>query len=140
MERVYAQAGAIAYRRRGESIKVLLISTSSGKHLTIPKGLIDPGFTATETVLNEAFEEAGIEGEVLSPPIGSYRIDKWGGRCDVDVFVMTVTRELDDWPEAFMRRRLWTDYRQAARRVKHGDLGKLILKLPDRLILAGLAT
>ena len=102
--------------------------------------MIDPGFTATETVLNEAYEEAGIEGEVLSPPTGSYRIEKWGGRCNVAVFVMTVTRELDDWPEAFMRLRMWTDYRQAARRVKLGDLGKLILKLPDRLIQTGLAT
>ena len=110
-----------------------LISTSSGKHLTIPKGLIDPGLTVMETVHNEAWEEAGIEGEVLMPPVGIYRFAKWGGICEVQVFAMRVRRLLNAWPEAPMRRRSWMDYRQAADRVKHRDLGSLILKVPERV-------
>jgi len=55
MPDVFAQAGAIAYRFVDKTIQVLLITTSSGNHLTIPKGLIDPGFSAIETVLNEAY-------------------------------------------------------------------------------------
>jgi phosphohistidine phosphatase len=130
---VFAQAGAIPYRMAGDTTEVLLISTSSGKHLTIPKGLIDPGFSATETALNESWEEAGITGRLLTPMIGTYDFEKWGGRCDVDVFAMEVTRILDRWPEEWMRRRVWTEFRQAARQVKHAGLGTLILRLPDHL-------
>jgi len=128
---LFLQAGAIPCRIGGGTIEVLLISTSSGKHLTIPKGLIDPGFSAVETVHNEAMEEAGIQGELLMPAIGTYRFTKWGGVCEVDVYVMMVGRLLDQWPEAAMRRRMWLDYRKAARQVKHPDLGRLIMKVPE---------
>ena len=134
MTDVFAQAGAIPYRiADNDMLEVLLISTSSGKHLTIPKGLIDPGFSTTETVLNEAYEEAGIEGRLLTPMIGTYHYEKWGGRCEVEVFAMAVTRVLDRWPEDATRQRIWTDFRYAAVQVKHPDLGALILTLPDRL-------
>ena len=130
MTEVFAQAGAIPYRITDDCLEVLLISTSSGKHLTIPKGLIDPGFSATETIANEAYEEAGIEGDLVMPPMGRYRFRKWGGICEVSVYAMAVTRVMDQWPESSMRRRLWVEYRQAARQVKHPDLGHLILTLP----------
>ncbi|WP_319523786.1 NUDIX hydrolase [uncultured Desulfosarcina sp.] len=130
MMELFDQAGAIPYRILDDAIEVLLISTSSGKNLTIPKGLIDPGYSATETVVNEAYEEAGIKGRLLTPAIGAYEFEKWGGRCRVDVFVMAVNRQLEVWPEGSVRRRVWFDYHEAARRVKHADLGDLILKLP----------
>ena len=133
MTDVFAQAGVIPYRISGDSLEVLLISTSSGKYLTIPKGLIDPGFSATETALNEAYEEAGIKGRLLTPIIGTYNFEKWGGRCEVEVFVMAVTQVLDEWPEDLLRRRVWADYRHASSEVRHPGLGALILKLPDRL-------
>ena len=133
MTDVFPQAGAIPYRIADDVLEVLLISTSSGKHLTIPKGLIDPGFSATETALNEAYEEAGIKGDLVMPPMGRYRFRKWGGICEVSVYAMSVTRVMDQWPESSMRRRLWIEYRQAARQVKHSDLGDLILTLWKRL-------
>ena len=129
----FIQAGTIPYRIEDRSIQVLLITTSSGRNLTIPKGLIDPGYTATETAVNEAWEEAGIKGRLLTPAIGTYEFNKWGGRCHVDVYVLAVTQESDPWPEKGMRKRIWTDFRQAACRVKHGDLGALIIKLPEFL-------
>lgn len=130
MSEVFHQAGAIPYRRGHGGPEVLLISTSSGKNLTIPKGLIDPGFSAAETVHNEALEEAGIRGELLMPAIGTYSFNKWGGICRVQVFVMRVTEMLDDWPEAGVRRRFWIPFSKAALQVKYADLGRLILKLP----------
>lgn len=130
MMNLFDQAGAIPYRISDDTLEVLLISTSSGKNLTIPKGLIDPGYSATETAVNEAYEEAGIKGRLLTPAIGAYGFEKWGGKCQVDVFAMVVNRQLDAWPEGSVRRRIWFDYRKAARRVKHTDLGNLILKMP----------
>jgi phosphohistidine phosphatase len=131
MTNMYAQAGAVPCRLVDNILEVLLISTSSGKNWTIPKGLIDPGFSAEETVHNEALEEAGIRGRLLMPPIGIYSFPKWGGICLVSVFVMMVEVVQEDWPEAGMRRRLWMPCSQAARQVKHGDLGRLIMKAPE---------
>ncbi|MFO7714532.1 NUDIX hydrolase [Desulfosarcina sp.] len=133
MTQIFAQAGAIPYRITDDRLEVLLISTRSGKHLTTPKGLIDPGLSASETALNEAYEEAGTRGRLLMPDIGNYAYEKWGGICEVRVFVMTVMEQFDRWPEQTMRRRLWIDYRRAALRVKHLDLGKMMLSLPDHL-------
>ena len=62
MTEIFAQAGTIPYRIVEDVLEVLLISTSSGKNLTIPKELINPSFSAIETALNEAYEEARIEG------------------------------------------------------------------------------
>ena len=138
MVSVIAQSGAIPYRRSGDRIEVLLISTSSGKHMTIPKGIIDPGYSATETALNEALEEAGIEGRLLLPPVGAYHFEKWGSRCEVQVFALQVTRELDDWMEAAWRQRIWLAHTEAAGQVKHANLGSLILSLPERLNRAGI--
>ncbi|BBO86097.1 hypothetical protein DSCO28_66630 [Desulfosarcina ovata subsp. sediminis] len=133
MNPCFIQAGAIAWRPVGDRIDVLLITTSSGKNLTIPKGLIDPGFTAEQTVHNEAFEEAGIRGSLQPTPVGMYRFAKWGGICDVTVYLMTVNAMLDDYPEKAMRQRMWVDHRQAAIQVKHAGLGALILKVPENV-------
>jgi hypothetical protein len=67
------------------------------------------------------------------PAIDNYSFEKWGGICQVRVFVMMVEEELDDWPEAGMRRRSWMPCSEAARLVKHADLGRLILKVPGVL-------
>ena len=131
MTDLFIQAGAIPCRISGGTIEVLLITTSSGKHLTIPKGLIEPGFSAVETVHNEAMEEAGIQGELLMPAIGAYRFAKWGGICQVEVYVMMVGQLLDQWPEAAMRRRMWVGYRKAAQQVRQRDLGQLIMSVPE---------
>lgn len=106
--------------------------------MTIPKGLIDPGFSAVETVHNEAMEEAGIKGKLVMPAIGMARFAKWGGICTVSVFVMMVTEMVDHWPEAAMRRRLWVAYQEAAQMVKHRELGRLISTVPPFINAKGL--
>lgn len=133
MTEVFSQAGAIPCRIVDGVLEVLLISTSSGKNWTIPKGLIDPGVSVVETIHNEAMEEAGIRGKLLNPAIGTYSFTKWGGICHVSVFVMMVEELLGDWLEAEMRQREWMPCSEAARKVKHADLGRLILKVPEIL-------
>ena len=59
----------------------------------IPKGLVDPGDTHEETALNEAWEEAGINGRLLGAAIGTYRYRKWGTRLTVAVYVMEVLEQ-----------------------------------------------
>lgn len=97
------QAAALALRRG----RVCLITSRNGKRWVIPKGWIEPGQTAGETALQEAYEEAGLVGALEREPIGSYIYEKEGRTYHVTVFVMKVTSVAQDWPERTFRERSW---------------------------------
>jgi 8-oxo-dGTP pyrophosphatase MutT (NUDIX family) len=97
------QAGALPLRRG----RVCLITSRNGKRWVIPKGWIEPGQTAGETALQEAWEEAGLTGALEREPIGSYLYEKEGHSFHVTVFVMKVTSVAQDWPERSFRERSW---------------------------------
>ncbi len=89
--------------------------------------------TAADSAAKEAWEEAGIEGNVIAQSLGWYSYDKWHGTCAVEVFPMEVTTELTDWPEAETRRREWLSLNQAAERLDHEHLRAILGSLPDAL-------
>ncbi len=97
------QAAALPLRRG----RVCLITSRNGKRWVIPKGWIDPGQTAGETALQEAWEEAGLVGALQREPIGTYLYEKDGNKYHVTVFVMKVTEVEQDWPERALRERSW---------------------------------
>ncbi len=78
-----------------------------------------------------AYEEAGIRGEVTAQTLGHYGYNKRlrsGAkmRFRVDVFAMEVTEVLDLWPEAHERARQWLSPAEAAIRVDEPELAVLI--------------
>lgn len=97
------QAAALPLRNG----RVCLVTSSNGKRWVIPKGLIEPGQTAGETALQEAWEEAGLTGSLRPEPIGSFLYEKWCGVCHVTVFAMQVTDVAQQWPERELRQRTW---------------------------------
>ncbi|MFO0864463.1 MAG: NUDIX hydrolase [Gemmataceae bacterium] len=97
------QAAALPIRNG----RVCLVTSSNGKRWVIPKGLIEPGQTAGETALQEAWEEAGLTGTLRPEPIGSFVYEKWCGVCHVTVFAMHVTEVAQHWPERELRQRNW---------------------------------
>ncbi|WP_083607561.1 NUDIX domain-containing protein [Thalassospira sp. TSL5-1] len=128
----YRQSSVIPFRVKqdddaGENIEILMTLSSSGKHFVIPKGAIDPGMSAVESAQKEAREEAGCIGTALEPAIGSYHYQKWGARCDVEVFAMKVTELLPetDWEEAH-RGRKWVTLAQAIEIVREDGLRKIL--------------
>ena len=120
------QSAVIPWRRRGEQIELAMITSVNGRHWVFPKGLIDPGETAAQSARREAEEEAGLDGEVSAGPVGRYRYDKWGGVCDVEVFLMRVVEERSAWPEQAMRRRRWFTLDEALGRVEEDDLRAIL--------------
>lgn len=116
------QAAAIPVRGG----QVCLVTSSSGKRWVIPKGLIDPGKTAGEMALQEAWEEAGLAGSLAPEPVGSYVYQKWGGTCFVTVFLMHVSEAHDDWPEQALRQREWLSVSQALERIDDPGLREVI--------------
>ncbi len=107
------QAAAIPFRSSDGTTEFCLITTSSGTRWTVPKGIIERGDTAGETALKEAREEAGLHGELVGGPVGHYRHAKWGTTFGVEVYLMKVTREDEDWEERSFRQRRWVVARDA---------------------------
>ncbi len=116
------QAAAIPIQGK----KVCLVSSRSGKRWVVPKGLIDPGHTASQIALQEAWEEAGLVGLISPEPVGSFFYQKYGGTCHVTVFVLQVTQAADDWPERSFRERAWLGTNEAVARLEDAGLRELV--------------
>ena len=121
------QAAAIPIRAG----RVCLVTSRSRKRWVVPKGCIEPGKTAGQIALLEAWEEAGLVGRLFHEPVGSYVYRKDGKTFHVTVFLMHVTKAADDWPEAPERRRCWLPPAQARSRIDEPGLRALLRALPD---------
>ena len=122
------QAAAIPIRAG----QVCLVTSSSGKRWVIPKGMIEPGTTAGQIALQEAWEEAGLVGVLHSEPVGTYLYDKWGGTYFVTVFVMEVTNEAPLWPEQNVRQREWIGTAEALERLGDEGLREIVRAVAER--------
>jgi 8-oxo-dGTP pyrophosphatase MutT (NUDIX family) len=127
------QSGAIPYRIRGDEFEVLLITSRSRRRWLIPKGWIEPWLSSAESAAREAWEEAGLVGQISTAPLGWYAYRKWDGIRRVEVFLLRVDMMLDDWPEAELRDRQWLSLAEAATRIEEERLREIILRLPELL-------
>ncbi|MCS6864338.1 MAG: NUDIX hydrolase [Gemmataceae bacterium] len=129
------QAAAVPIR----DDRVCLVTSSSGRRWVIPKGQIDPGHTAAEAALVEAWEEAGIVGALDADPLGTYVYEKMGREHHVLVYRLLVTEVREQWPEKGLRTREWFTLDDALDRLEEPGLRELLrlafhLKHPDKLI------
>lgn len=134
----WARQAAVIPVRDG---RVCLVTSSSGRRWVVPKGQIDPGHTAGEAALVEAWEEAGLVGALAGEPIGTYAYEKYGRELHVLVFRMTVTEVRDEWPERAVRSREWVTLEDALDRIDEPGLRDLLriafrLDRPERVTLA----
>jgi 8-oxo-dGTP pyrophosphatase MutT (NUDIX family) len=106
--------------------RVCMVTSSSGRRWVLPKGQIDPGHTAGEAALVEAWEEAGLLGVLDPDPVGSYVYEKLGRECHVLVYKMAVTEVRDEWPEKGVRQRAWLAPAEAVARVEEPGLRDII--------------
>lgn len=106
--------------------QVCLVSSRSGKRWVVPKGSIEPGKSAGEIALQEAWEEAGLVGLLRAEPLGSYVYEKDASVCHVIVFLMNVTGVMDAYPEVGMRQRVWLPSAQAVGRIEDAGLREIV--------------
>lgn len=116
------QAAAIPLR----GSQLCLVMSSSGKRWIIPKGILEPGKTAGEIALQEAWEEAGLVGVLQAHPAGSYLYEKNGSTCHVLVFVLQVTQAAEFWPEREVRQRTWVSGAEALERLDDTGLRAIV--------------
>lgn len=120
------QYGALPWRRdRQGRIRILLVTSSRGRWIA-PKGWPVEGRAPYLSAALEAFEEAGVIGEIRSQPLAGYHCLKEGEdgslqRCRVTLFSLRVRGTLTNWPERDRRKRRWFALDEAAEMV--GDVG-----------------
>ncbi len=110
---------------------VLLITTRGTGRWTIPKGWPKRRMSDAELAAKEAFEEAGVEGEISSEPVGSFMYTKrlhWFSwvRCRVTVYLLRADRQYLTWPEKESRMLQWVAPRTAAKLLKQPQLAELL--------------
>lgn len=86
--------------------------------------------SAADAALQEAWEEAGVEGRLRGACLGIYtylKLDEPGKPpCAVAVFAVKVKRLHDSFPEAHQRRRKWVSRKKAARMVQEPELSRIL--------------
>jgi 8-oxo-dGTP pyrophosphatase MutT (NUDIX family) len=136
------QVAALPYVETGSGLSVLLITTRGFGRWAIPKGWPKPSMPDAEMAAREAFEEAGITGEISARPIGNFLYTKrlhlfsWA-RCRVEVYPLRAGCQHLSWPEKASRRTMWVEPSKAASLVREPQLANL-LRAFDNSAMAGL--
>ncbi len=134
----YSQSAVIPYRIHNGKVKVLIITSSNNKHWIVPKGVVDVGLTPQASAAKEAFEEAGVLGQVGDILLGTYRYEKWGADCIINVYPMEVLDVISEKERLEPgRRRIWITAKQAPLYIKQKALLSIVLKLTRKLMQTG---
>ena len=126
------QVAALCWRKGGQGIEVLLVTSRDTGRWVLPKGWPQKGLTAPESARREAWEEAGVRGKIGRTCLGLYDYIKTlegegpGIPCVVAVYPMKVKAEARDWPERDQRERVWVTPAEAANRVNEPELQRLL--------------
>jgi len=130
---IFPQSAAVPFRMQNGRMQILLITSRSGKHWIVPKGIIEEWQSPEEAAMEEAFEEAGVKGTLMGDSIGKYEYRKWGGICRVGVFLMRVDEIYDEWPEAGLRERKWGGADKALDLIDNPDLREVVRLAADSM-------
>jgi 8-oxo-dGTP pyrophosphatase MutT (NUDIX family) len=126
------QYAALPFHITAGGLQILLITSRETRRWIIPKGWPIRGLRPREVAAREAFEEAGLVGKIVGKrSIGSYHYNKrlTDNRerlCRVKVFLLSVDRQLDDWPEKEQRVQRWVDPIKGAQMVDEGGLAEIL--------------
>jgi 8-oxo-dGTP pyrophosphatase MutT (NUDIX family) len=126
------QVGALCWRRTGRgALKILLITSRDTGRWVIPKGWPMRRRSEAEAAAREAFEEAGVRGEIAPRSFGLFAYAKGLGQgrtqlCVVRVYPLEVREMLRKYPETGQRRSKWFPADKAARKVSEPELAALM--------------
>jgi 8-oxo-dGTP pyrophosphatase MutT (NUDIX family) len=127
------QVAAIPVRTAARgTLEVLVISTRGSGRWTVPKGWPMPGRSDAEAAAQEAYEEAGVRGTVLSEPIGTFDYVKRRNDSEtlhVTVYRLDVRQNVRRWRERGQRKQRWLEASAAADCVAWNGLAEIIRSL-----------
>lgn len=126
------QVGALPYRFDDEGrLQVMLITSRESRRWVIPKGWPVRGLDPHRAAEREAFEEAGLKGDIKKKAVGAFFYEKRLASgpavpCEVSVFPLHVTGRRKRWPEMDQRERRWLSPEDAAGLVQEESLQQLL--------------
>ncbi|OYX44554.1 MAG: hypothetical protein B7Z02_05245 [Rhodobacterales bacterium 32-67-9] len=127
-----AQNAALCFRvTKKRGAEVLLVTSRDTGRWVIPKGWPMKDKSGGECALQEAFEEAGVDGRIVAGAVGIYSYDKVMDDkslqpCVVSVFPVEVARLKSNFPEHGQRDRRWFSPKKAARKVAEPELRNIL--------------
>ena len=127
------QVAALPFRRDGAGgVDIMLVTSRDSKRWIIPKGWTAKGVKPHRCAAREAYEEAGLSGQVSKFAVGEFEYVKRLGRtaaapCRVRVFPLEAKTEKKKWPEMHERKRAWFSPEVAAALVSEPGLGRILL-------------
>ncbi|HZZ62423.1 MAG TPA: NUDIX hydrolase [Roseiarcus sp.] len=119
-------------------MEILLVTTRQSRRWIIPKGWPIRGLKPPKSAAREAFEEAGVRGDIGAKSIGLFTydklIDETGMRvsCEVKVYPLLVKRQSEVWPEFAQRVVQWADPIRAVSLIREPDLKALVAAFAKR--------
>src|SRR5260221_1130811 len=128
------QSGVLAYKvAPNGKVRILLVRTTRSKRWSIPKGKARSDLTLAANAAKEAFEEAGVKGDIAWSAAGMFRTSKriWYGDAIIEVWVyfLKVTEQLEHWPEEGKRQTKWVSCQEAGEVLKEPLLVSLCHKI-----------
>ncbi|ALN71793.1 NUDIX hydrolase [Aureimonas sp. AU20] len=116
-------------------VRLGLVTSRQTHRWIIPKGWPMKGLADFEAARIEAKEEAGLRGEMLHQPIGTYHY--WQRKrtdfqyVTVATYLMRVTGQKSAWKEQHERRFEWVTLREAAERLEEPELVSMVADLSE---------
>lgn len=132
------QVGALCYRRTRRGLRILLITSRDTGRWVIPKGWPMRNRTEASAAAREAYEEAGLRGDVSERSVGFYTYPKrirdgQSFPCVVRVYPLETRERLKKYPETGQRRVKWFRPGKAARKVREPELARILRQFdPDK--------
>ncbi len=136
---VRSQFAALCYRINNGKPEILLITSRGSHRWIVPKGWPMHGATPGEAALQEAWEEAGVQGKVIERCIGLFSYSKMmDGKKSLPivalVYPVKVKALAQEFPEAGQRRRKWFSPKKAAAKVSEPELAQILKTFDPKLL------
>lgn len=127
------QVAALCWRKTDSDLQILLVRSLDSNRWILPKGWPMRGKSLAEAAAQEAWEEAGVKGATTPTAIGRYGSRKRRGSgvkqpAQIEVFALEVEDSETQFPEADLRKTRWFPAQRAIKKLRHPELGALILR------------
>ncbi len=128
------QISALPCRTRKGVLEVCLITSRGGDRWIIPKGWPEPDLSHVEIAAQEAWEEAGLTGEIQPDLYASYAASKKlepgvGIPVRIDVYLLVDPDQTKQFPEQGERKVKWLSIDKAMERVGESGLKDVLNRL-----------
>ena len=118
------KTGVVATREKNGRTEVLLISTKNNGW-GVPKGNLMPELGKKKTALEEAYEEAGVLGEIVAGRKATIERPDW----TLDLYPMKISKLLKKWPEMDWREREWVPLKKVEKKLGYSALVECVEEL-----------